>query len=268
MAIQRAKRTSAPPIGERLTIIKDNIKTELPYLYSISHESISIRAKSEKRAFAHGATLSGDGYVDSKKLKISIDVKAETQTDHDLLVNNLLGLFMGRDYKLVNGRMDSYYNVASLDSIKHKYQKGFKNRWSEIEFSLLLTDPFRYAVNENIVTQSFISDSKEVPFLLSNDGSMDTPLLIELIPSIAMPSVEIKHVQTDNSCKITDSLLTAQKTLKIDSVKGTVLRGDDENAINTFSGQFLSAVAGDNTYLVSCSGAGTIKITYQSRWLI
>ncbi len=29
--------------------------------------------------------------------------------------------------------------------MKHKYQKGFKQRWSDIEISLLLADPFRYA---------------------------------------------------------------------------------------------------------------------------
>lgn len=268
MAIQRAKYNSAPPIGERLIIIKNNIQTELPYKYAISHESISIRAKAEKRAFSHGGILVGDGYVDSKKLKISIDVKDKSQQDHDELLNSLTSLFMGRDYKLINGRTDSYYNVASLESVKHKWQKGFKNLWSDLEFSLLLADPFRYAIGQNIIGKDFTADSENVQFLLSNDGSMDTPLLIEIVPTKSIASVEIKHVQTGQSCKVTDSLLTAPKTLKISSIDGTVLRGDDENAINAFSGMFLSASAGANTYLVSCSGAGKIKLTYQSRWLI
>ena len=265
---QRPKYNSAPPSGERLIIIKNNIQTELPYRYAISHENISIRAKSEKRAFAHGGTLVGDGYVDSKKLKISIDVKGKSQEEHDELLNSLTSLFMGRDYKLINGRTDSYYNVASLESVKPKFIKGYQNRWSDIDVSLLMTDPFRYAIGQTTIEQNFASSSENVQFLLSNDGSMDTPLLIEVIPTKTMPSVEIKHVQTGQSCKVTDSLLAAPKTLKISSVDGTVLRGEDENAINAFSGMFLSAAAGANTYLVSCSGAGKIKITYQSRWLI
>lgn len=269
MAIQRAKYNSAPPSGERLIIIKNNIQTDLPYKYSISHENISIRSKSEKRAFAHGGTLSGDGYVDSKKIKISFDIKAYTQQEHDTVVNNMLSLFMGREYKLVNERMDSYYNIASLESIKHKWQKGYKNRWSELDLSLLLTDPFRYAVNETTVSKELdVSDADEYSYVeLLNVGSVDTPLLINLKPVSQMPNVEITHIETGRQCKIKDSLLINPHTVVINSRAGTVFRGAN-NAINAYSGQFLAATCGKNTYKIKCGNAGIVKFAIQARWLI
>ena len=266
---QRPKYNSAPPSGERLIIIKNNIQTELAYKYAISHESISIRGKSEERAFAHGGTLVGDGYVDSKKLKISIDVKGKSQEEHDELLNSLTSLFMGRDYKLINGRMDSYYNVASLESIKPKWQKGYQNRWSDIDISLLMTDPFRYAANETVIIKLLTDPDADgyCKLKLLNVGSVDTPMKITLIPSTQMPSVEIVHEQSNRQCKLKDSLLISPHQTVIDSYAGTVFR-DQDNAINAFSGQFISAVPGENIYKIKVSNPGTVKIAIKARWLI
>lgn len=266
---QRAKLNSVPPMGERLIIIKNGIQTALPYQYAISLESISIRAKSEKRAFAHGGTLSGDGYVDSRKIKISLDIKSDTQVEHDYAVNELLTIFMNKDYKLVNGRMDSYYNVASMESIKQKWQKGFKNRWSDLEIGLLLTDPFRYAVNSTVAVKGSAAADKDGYYHINlfNPGSVDTPLKIKLVPTSQMSNIEIIHMQSGRQCKLKDSLLIAPHQTVIDSRLGTVFR-DEDNAINAFSGQFLSANVGQNTYKVKCENSGGVSMAIQARWLI
>ena len=49
----------------------------LPYKYQIETSGdLTVRAKAEKRAYSHGATNSGDGYIDSKKIKITITLEA------------------------------------------------------------------------------------------------------------------------------------------------------------------------------------------------
>lgn len=257
-------------VNTKLIIIKNNIRQVINYAYSIDGiGNITMRAKAESRAYAHGGTLVGDGYIESKKIKISIDIKAETQEKHDEAVNNLINIFMGRDYKLINERIDSYYNVAGMESIKSQYEKSFKNRWSSIDINLILTDPFRYAVNEVIDKHNMQKPNADGYYYINvlNYGSVDTPLTIKLNPDTQLPNIEITHIQTGRQCKLTDSMLVVPCTTVIDGKAGTVYR-DKYNAINAYSGQFLSAKVGENTYRIKATGTGEIELVTKMRWLI
>lgn len=66
-------------------------------------------------------------------------------------------------------------------------------------------------------------------------------------------------------CSVAVTLLTKPATLIVDTKAGTVRRGT-YNAINAFSGQFLTARPGENTYLFN-GAAGTVKIRWRNRWL-
>ena len=75
----------------------------------------------------------------------------------------------------------------------------------------------------------------------------------------------MKHVETGKSMRVADTLLTNPATLTVDTKAGTVRR-DTYNAINFFSGQFLTAEPGENTYKLTCT-VGQVKINWIDRWL-
>jgi hypothetical protein len=154
--------------------------------------------------------------------------------------------------------------VAGLTEAKQKYLKGFKQRWSEVNFTLLLADPFRRAFFA--AEHAFILGGANKEITVHNGGNADTPLTIQLLPAAAMPDVQIEHLETGRACRIRDSLLTSPASLIADTGAGTVRRGAF-NAINTFSGQFLYALPGLNTCRVT-SAAGQIVISFTERWLI
>ncbi len=264
--MQLAKYDKTPPIGERLIVIKNDITHEIMYPYSLEGAGdISVRNKAEKRAFTHGGTLCGDGYIDSKKLKIGILIAAPTQAEHDYEINNLLGLFYAQNYKLINGKDNSYYNVASLESVKSKFIKGYKNRWSDVDINLLLTDPFRYSISTE---QKTFDVNGENTLEMYNVGSVDTPLTITVTPqeNENIGEVTIEHLETGNKFSISDSLLIHPATSTISTSFGTVRRGV-ANSINTFNGQFLTAIAGNNKYKYT-GGKGKIALNLTARWLM
>ena len=66
--------------------------------------------------------------------------------------------------------------------------------------------------------------------------------------------------------KLSDALLIAPRMAMVNTKEGTVWR-DEANSINTFSGQFLSAVPGKNTFYYT-GGAGRIEISFTNRWFL
>lgn len=130
----------------RLKIIKNDRVYVLPDGWELDDVgSYDFSLKLQDRAFAHGSYAVGDGYVKGRSIKVSFDLKRESEKDHDQIVNEAYQAFAQRDYVLHTGRPDRCFKVAGISKLKHKYQKGFKQRWSDIEISLLLADPFRYA---------------------------------------------------------------------------------------------------------------------------
>ena len=80
-----------------------------------------------------------------------------------------------------------------------------------------------------------------------------------------MADVTVKHVESGRAMRIADTLLTAPATLIVDTKAGTVRRGTF-NAINAFSGQFLTAKPGRNNYEISGSD-GKVVFKWRNRWL-
>lgn len=155
--------------------------------------------------------------------------------------------------------------VCIVYSTKEKWIKGFKGRKGEVDITLLLADPFRYANSEAEAEFNYADSVKEAEMFIYSSGSIETPLEIELIPKNTMNDITITHIESGYSMRITDTLLTKPATLIVDTKAGTVRRGA-YNAINTFSGQFLTAQPGENTYKFT-GAAGTIKIRWRDRWL-
>lgn len=253
--------------GVPLQIIKGGQEYTLPVGWTISDTgSYSFRNSLQDRAFTHGSDMVGDGKLDGRTITVEFDMRGATEQEHDETLNKAYTYFSMTDYKLKCGRSDRVYHVAGLSKIKHKFQKGFKQRWSSITVSLLLADPFRYEAQESKVVYNFQQAALEAEIVLHNLGSVDTPLTFRFIPADKMSKVTVWHQEAKEKFTMTDALLIKPATAVISSKNGTVWR-DNANSINTFSGQFLHARPGANLLLYT-GGAGTLEITFTNRWFV
>ena len=229
---------------------------------------ISIRLKEADKAFAHGSYAYGDGKIESRKLKLSFPIKGADQRDHVRRYNELLQLFSQRDYSLRLAREDREYRVAGLVDVKQKWLRGFKWIWSDIDITLMLTDPFIYALSDTTIKKVFTSAQESAAIHVYNDSSIDVPLILEFTPveGETMDNVKLMHVESGEQLLLSDSLLSYPRKAKIDGTRGTVRR-DNDNSINTFSGVFLHAWAGSNTFKYTGS-PGELKISFRKRWFV
>jgi phage-related protein len=235
---------------------------QLPYRYSLeSCADLTVRATASKRGYSHGSTITGDGYIDGKKIKLSFFISGTNQADYDWRLNELLRLFYQQDYTLSVG--NGFYNVSCMSASKAKWIKGYQGLRADVDITLLLADPFRYADDEKQASADVCGESTTINVV--NAGSADVPLIVELIPVKTMADVTINHSDTGRVMRVADTLLTAPAVLTIDTKAGTVRR-DANNAINAFSGQFLTAKPGPNTYEIKGS-AGKVVIRWRDRWL-
>ena len=252
---------------EKLKILKDGHEYILPAEWSLTDAgSYDFNNKIEDRAFSHGGDAVGDGLVKGHTIKVKFSVIASDEFTHDELLNRAFRYFSQTDYKLSCGRSDRCFNVAGISKITHEYEKGFKQRWSNITVSLLLADPFRYEAQESLVVYDFPTEVYQAEMVLNNLGSVDTPLTFKFIPLNKMPAITVWHEETKKEFRLSDALLTAPAFTVVNAKEGTVWR-NTANSINAFNGQFLQAVPGKNT-LYYTGGAGKLEITYTNRWFI
>lgn len=250
-----------------LTIIKGDKVLTLPYGWALGDAgSFSFRNKLQDRAFTHGSDMVGDGTIDGRTITVEFDVKGATEEEHDEAVNLAYQYFYDTDYQLRAGRADRVYHVAGLSKISHEFRDGFKQRWSKITVSLLLSDPFRYETNECEETFVFGSEATAADMIVQCTGGIKTPVTFKFVPTTSMPVITITHEETGERMQLNDSLLTAPAVMTVNTKDGTVWRNND-NAINTFSGQFLSVVPGTNHFKYSGS-PGKVIVTFTNRWFL
>lgn len=250
----------------RLKIIKDDKTFVLSDGWELDDiGSYVFSLKLQDKAFAHGSYAVGDGCVKGRTIKVSFDLKRASEEEHDEIVNEATSAFTQRDYVLYAGRFDRCFRVAGASKIKHKYQKGFKQRWSDIEISLLLAEPFRYATTPTTATH-FCGSGTEVS--IYNPSSIDVPLIFTFAPleDTTVPSIEITHKESTDTFSVKDTLLTAPAVAVVNGETGTVRRNAG-NSLNTFSGLFLKALPGQNTYIYKGAECN-VGITFTARWLV
>lgn len=261
---QRARRVWR---GEPLIVRKGDQFYTLPVGWALSGSgSYEWQNKLEDRAFSHGSDMTGDGKIKGRQLEVSFSMRGATENEHDEMLNLAYQVFAQTDYDLFCGRPDRLYHVAGISKIKHSFQDGYKQRWSEITVTLLLADPFRYEAQSAEQEFVFTGETQQAEMIVHNEGSADTPLTFTFIPNVSMAQIVVYHVETEEQMRLSDALLTAPAVLTVNTKDGTVWRGT-ANSINSFSGQFLSAAAGTNHFLYTGS-AGTVRISFTNRWFI
>lgn len=252
-----------------ILIIKNGVEYRLPTGWSLSDSgSYEFRNKLQDRVFAHGADMVGDGKIDGRTIKVEFDLRNATEQEHDEAVNAAYTYFAQKDYDLYVGRDDRVYHVAGVSKIKHKFQKGFKQRWSNVTVSLLLADPFRYATNKVTIQCEFTEDQHEAEIQFQNPSSVDVPLILKFVPSKGSTAnnIMLVHMQSRQSMQLRDTLLTLPAIAVVNGESGTVYR-DMSNSLNTFSGIFLHAVPGTNTLKYTGSPCN-IEIAFTARWFV
>ena len=256
MVFKRAKyeeKTAYP--NEYITVVSAAGVEQRQYLrVAISNiNDIKMRIKEADKAYAHGSYVYGDG---------------ENQADHDRQYNNIINLFAQRNYSLRMVRDDREYHIAGMVETKQKWVKGFKWLWSDIDITLMMTDPFVYATADTVVNIPFTENQTDKVVSLYNDSAIDVPLIFDFIPMADTPmdNVKIMHTDSGEQMQLTDSLLSYPHKARVDGNVGTVRR-DNDNSINTFSGVFLHALPGRNEFKFTCP-AGQVKIIYRARWFI
>lgn len=253
---------------DELIIIKNNIRYALPTGWALADAGAhEFNNKLEDKAFVHGGNIVGDGKTKGRTITVEFDIKEITKYEHDEVVNQAYANFCRTPFELVAGREDRVYKVAAVSKIKHKFEKGFKQRWSNVTVSLLLAEPFRYSVNPVTIRYEFSEAQTEKEITFVNQSSVETPLIFKFttLQDVELPSVKIQHLESGKEFTMTDTVLV-NKTAIIDGEQGTVRRGED-NSINTFSGLFLEALPGSNT--LKYTGKGCIlEIVYTPRWFV
>ena len=269
MVKQRPLLDRIPPAGERLIVYRNGSNIIIPYAYTITDDGkVSWRKQEKEKAFAHGSTPYGDGKVDARKIKLSVYVKGETQAEYDQKYNELLSNFAGSDYILTCGREDRVYKVAAMTVTSQRYLKGFKQRWSDVDLTLLLADPFRYASSPTVITQNYDADQTDAEITFNNPSSVDVPLIWTFTPPVGgtVPSISITHVESGQSFALKDTLLTNPAVAVVNAEVGTVRR-DTGNSLNTFSGVFLHALPGSNIFKYT-GAACKVDIAFTARWFV
>lgn len=226
---------------------------------------MKFRIKDADKAFAHGSYAVGDGKVESRKLKLSCHIKGSSQQAHDQEFNELISLLAQRNYSLRLARSDREYRIAGLTDVKQKWIKGFKCKWSDVDITLLLIDPFAYATTPTTLTHLCWSGTE---ISIYNPSSIDVPLIFSFTPpeGQSAPDIEISHKESEESFTVKDTLLTSPAIAVVNGETGTVRRNEG-NSLNTFSGLFLKALPGQNTYVYRGSEC-TVGITFTARWFV
>lgn len=139
---------------------------------------LKMRIKEADKAFSHGSYAYGDGKVESRKIKLSCHIRGRDQRDHDRQYNELISLLAQRAYSLRLARADREYHIAGLTDVKQKWVKGFKWNWSDVDITLLLTDPFTYATADTVQNIEFSEAQTDAllsyPHKVRIDGNVGT----------------------------------------------------------------------------------------------
>lgn len=249
-------------MSDDLIIKKDGISYKVPAEWGISSSATYVLSgKLQDNAYSHGSSVIGDRMAKGRNILISLDVESDTASEHDEIVNEIFRQFFQTDYDLYAGRDDRLYHINSVYKNKQVWTDGYKQRRSELDFTLWLADPFRYATEELSVNQTVTN--KDI-ITIDNPGSVLSPLNINIAPLETAADVKIIH--TSGTMQLKDSTLTAPATCSVSTSAGTVYR-DSSNNINTFSGQFLNVNPGSNEYQYFGSDA-TLTFTFTPRWFI
>lgn len=248
---------------EYLRLVKDDNEWVLPADSWIDSVPASVRADTQARAFQHGSVMVGSGKIAERVVALSILISAGSQAEYLTAAAEIKRKLYRTDQKLYIAE-DKYINLAVLDSIEEKFDKGFLLRQAVLTAEFKATDPFWYSTP---VEAAVSPTGTPRAFTLANDGNVDTaPVITVTAPATGtVPEVRITNAANGRESVFRDPRLANGAAVTIDGVAGTVTL-DGDNAVNAFYGAFPRLEPGANA--MTYTGARcSIAITYDQRWL-
>lgn len=248
---------------EYLRLVKDDDEWVLPTDSWIDSVPASVRADTQERAFQHGSVKTGSGKIEERIVALSILATAGSQAEY-LALSGEIKRKLYRENQRLYIAPDRYINLAVMDSLEEKFDKGFLLRQAVIRAEFKCTDPFWYSTP---VEATVAPTGTPRAFTLANGGNVDTaPVITVTAPaSGTVPEVRITNAANGRESVFRDPRLANGAAVTIDGVAGTVTL-DGDNAVNAFYGAFPRLEPGDNA--MTYTGAKcSIAITYDQRWL-
>lgn len=248
---------------ENLRLVKDSDVWALPENAWISGVPFTVRRNEEARALQHGTIDTGDGKVEGRTVELTVMVKEKTAAAYFASMDEIKRRLYRREMKLyVTG--SRYINLTSLYQFKEEFEEGFANRCSSVEAEFKCDDPFFY--DDSDVSVSAAVAEPPMTLTVGNVGNVDTPPIITVTATGALPSVKITNAANGRMCVYQDPQLIAGQVLTINTAVATVERSGT-NTINAFSGTFHQLEVGENVFAIECNPACTVVISYTPRWL-
>lgn len=248
---------------EHLKLVKGTDVWTLPDNSWISGVPFTTRRKETARALQHGVMNSGDGKIDGRTVELSIIVNETTSAAYFTAMDEIKRRLYRRDMRLYVTK-NRYINLASLYQLKEDFFPALTNRCSAISAEFKADDPFFY----NDADQSAEITVAEPPAALtvSNISNIDTPPVITVTATGAIPYIKITNAANGRMCVYQDPQLIAGQALVIDTAAATVRR-NGTNTINAFSGTFPQLETGENVFTIECNPACTVSAAYTPRWM-
>ncbi len=246
-------------------LLPNQLEIEFPYAWGLTgDEEISFRGKTENKALSHGGVEVGDDKASPRTLTLTFFLRKNDREAFQAELSKYKAYFRIAGSRLYVGNKKSYFVISRLTGIKNKWTRAFQGKFSEVTFTLLCADPFRYSEEETRFSRDMEATDIWADFEVFCDGNIDTPTIISFTPKDVGNTFSLYSKTTGEQFTISDTMLTPETTTVINGVKGTVYRGS-ANAINTMSGVFLSLESGENALRYK-GHSGKITITHRARW--
>ena len=260
----------------RLKIVKDAVEYTVPVDFALKDDNVDVRQTIKDKVYSHGGIDTSDGKIKQKTLTLKGILYGATRAAYLTIVQEFREKVYQENYQLYFGEPATYnyfYNIRKLFKIKNKYIEGQDYFASEVEATLLLTDPFLYYKTKESVDTTI--DASPKTFTVTNDGNVNAYPVITITADMAVSTLKLQN-NTDIPSGETEGLkfdyidnhFVSGNDLIIDCQEGTVER-ESNTSIRYFSGAFLKLIPGSNsiTYTGDTNTGTKVKFEFYKRYL-
>jgi phage-related protein len=219
----------------------------------------------QKAALQHGGRDISQRTFNHRNVSVAGVVYSDTRQGFDTDMNALLTFIAPGSIKLYpDSTLDKYLMLTKMTSYKQTFVSGLEFRTAQVQLEFVCEDPFWQDVT--LTTESSTLTSGDY-LALDNDGTVDCyPIItLENTGSNAALITLVNESDSDNRFLYNDLAFTANTTIVVNGVAGTVQRGG-VNTIRYKTGSFIKLVTGANTIAYAGPDA-SYSLQYRQRYL-
>jgi hypothetical protein len=223
-----------------------------------------------ERSFTPGAFAIGERRIKSSMLKLTADIKADSDADFKDSANEVLYYAKNAEYiedddNSIRAKIElSNFILTPMDEVGTFY------RYEKLEMTFSMLTP--YWEKTTLETESFTDSSKVIA--LNNQGYLPTPPEFTIESSAACDSFSFWITENQQGIEINDLSFGTDTTLDtytVDNFNGVVTLGDNEtnrnDRISNNTG-FFEFPVGSSTLNFVASVSVDVTISYRERYYI